>query len=644
MSPGHSDNAETTPEARLIAAIREPGGILARLERSAVARQERTALVGNKNCRFPRLSYREMFDLVAKVAAGLHALGLRRGDHIGLIAENSDLWLISDLACQSLGAVDVPRGADASAEEVEFCVGHAECVAAIVETGDLVPKLRSARQNLRQVVVLRGEAPPGTITIDAVIAQGEATLAQDPNLLARSRAAINPDDLATIIYTSGTTGNPKGVMLSHANLLQNVAIVPEVLHLAEGGKFLSFLPAWHSFERVLDYVVLDSGMEIHYSSKWTLREDFQRVRPEFVAGVPRLWETFHGTVMSGIEKLSRGKRRLVDFALSSSQRHAQITRLVRGESLDPQGGYKRPGPISKLGLSLERAAHWPGHWLAQKLVYTKLKKALGGSTRVIISGGGPLPAHVDEFYVQAGLPFLNGYGMTESSPVISVRVPERNILGTIGPPIPLTEVRIVDEQGKILGRGQRGVIQARGHQVMQGYFRNPTATKAALPGDGWLDTGDIGMLSERGDLIITGRAKDTIVLRGGENVEPEPLEATLTASPWIAEAVLVGHGEKTLAALLVPNTTNLREKFGLPNSVKEAEMAADPRIVQLLKDEVAARIAKKRGHRNFELVGRVHVLDRPFTIEEGTLTATMKKRRGAIEARYAELIQGLFSD
>jgi long-chain acyl-CoA synthetase len=260
----------------------------------------------------------------------------------------------------------------------------------------------------------------------------------------------------------------------------------------------------------------------------------------------------------------------------------------------------------------------------------------------MVSGGGPLPAHVDEFCTRAGLPLLNGYGLTESSPVISVRRPGRNVLGTIGPPCPLTEVRIVDESGRDIGRQKRGVIQARGPQIMRGYWQNEAASRHALPGDGWLDTGDVGMLSSEGDLIITGRAKDTLVLMGGENVEPESMEAAITSSPYISEALVVGHGQKTLAALLVPDSNALRSFLELAKDVPDLEVIRHPGTVEKLRREVADRISRSKGYRSFELIGRIHILERPFSVDDGTLTPTMKKKRSVIEERYAAAISSLF--
>lgn len=626
-----------------VSGIGTRGGIPGRLRSRLPARGDRTALVGNKACRDRTVTFAALFAEVERLAAGLLDLGLAAGDRIGLVGDNCDVWLVTDLALLSFGAVDVPRGGDASAAEVAFCVTHAGCRAAVVENAAQARKLGDARTGLEWVLVLKGEAPEGTIPLDDVLRRGDALLSRDPEAVRRRAAEVGNDDLATIIYTSGTTGNPKGVMLTHGNMLHNIRMVPEVLHLREGHRFLSFLPVWHSFERIIDYVCLDAGLELHYSSKWTLKEDFLRVRPHFVCGVPRLWETYYNGVMSALEKKPPAVRRFVHSMLECSRVRAAALRKARALHLTPDGAVARPTAGARLAAAVQAVLGFLPHLLADRLVYRRLRDAFGGRVMAMVSGGGPLPAHVDEFFVRAGLPLLNGYGLTESSPVISVRRPERNLLGSIGPPCPETEVRIVDDSGAELGCLARGVIQARGPQIMQGYWKNEAATARALPGGGWLDTGDVGMISSAGDLVITGRAKDTLVLMGGENVEPEPIEAAITSSPYIVEALVVGHGQKTLAALLVPDAAALRAHLGLAKDVPDVEVFLDPRTESRLREEVAARISKASGYRSFEMIGRVHVLDRPFSVDDGTLTPTFKKKRSVIEVRYQQIIAGLFS-
>ena len=633
----------TTPEA-LLAEINAGGGIPRRLRQAARRHQSHTALIGGRHARWDKLTYGELFEHVDAFAAGLKDLGVQHGDRIGLVAENSDRWLIVDLAILSLGAVDVPRGGDAPGSEVQFCLDHAGCNAAVVDTESQLEKLADLRDQLRFVLVLRGDAPKGTHSFDQILTRGQELLKQDKELAEREIANIAADDLATVIYTSGTTGNPKGVMLSHRNILHNIAVIPLVLGFPDRGRYISFLPSWHTFERTIEYVVLDHGMELHYSSKWSLKQDLPKIKPHFMVGVPRLWETFAAAVLGKVDSLGGFKGTLISSSLSASRQYVEARRRMRGLRTDDAGNIIRSGFFQMIGDSLICVTTFLPHLLADKLVYSRVRQSLGGNLEVAVSGGGPLPAHVDEFLTRAGVPLLNGYGLTESSPVICVRRRERNRLGTIGAPVPLTEVSIRDDGGSVLPEGKKGVIHAKGPQIMSGYHNNPDATNEALIGEGWLNTGDVGMLSNEGDVMITGRAKDTIVLRGGENIEPEPIEGHIASSPLIAEAMVVGHGEKVLGVLLVPDLDALRATMKADPGIADQEFAADPEVLARLKAEVVERISPNGGYRSYERIGRFAVLSQPFSVEDGTLTATMKKRRPIIEEMHGDLIKSLYAE
>lgn len=621
------------------------GGIAARLKAAAASRPDLPALIGNRRCRHERLTYRETFDLVDRFAAGLLERGVAHADRIGLVSESFDLWIVSDLALISLGAVDVPRGGDASADEIQFCLSHAGSRAAIVEGKEQLEKLGDLAQSLDFVIVLRSEdvaLDERIISFDQVLEAGDARLATDPGCIDAARDGVSSGDVATVIYTSGTTGNPKGVVLTHGNILHNLHCVPDVLDLQEGQRYLSFLPTWHIFERTLEYVVLDRGLELHYSSKWSLKQDFPKVRPTLVAAVPRVWEGFFSAIETGLAKKKPFVQKIVRGALEGSRVRTDTMRRLRGEALGKKLEQFRPSLGDRLSGLVLGVLLWLPHKIADALVYSKVRTATGGAITAGISGGGPLPDYVDEFINRAGVPLFNGYGLTETSPVLSVRMPSRNILGTIGQALPFTEFRIVDEQGQSMPVGERGVIQARGPQIMQGYHANESATSAALPGDGWFDTGDLGMLGPDGDLLIRGRAKDTIVLRGGENVEPEPIEAAINRSALIADCLLVGHGEKVLAALVVPAPDAVRSELGIVEA-DDAALARRDDVFARLKDEVTSAVSRANGYRNFEMIGHVAMLETPFNAEDGTATATLKKRRRVIEERYADLIASLYA-
>ncbi|MCB9831499.1 MAG: AMP-binding protein [Planctomycetes bacterium] len=574
-----------------------------------------------------------------RLAAGLARAGLAPDDRIGLVADNHDRWILADLGALAAGLVDVPRGADCSAEEAAFVIEHSGARALMIQDAALLESFWPALSRvagLELIIVMR----PGEPAIDP---GGRRLLVLD-DLLGEDELLVDRADeaLATIVYTSGTTGNPKGVRLRHGNILHNVRVLPDMVGLGPGDRYLSFLPTWHSFERTLEYCLLAAGSAIHYSDKARLRHDMPRVRPTIMAGVPRLWESLVASVLGKIERSSGPSRLIARALLAGSRRRCAARRQLMGLVPDATGRLPRArGP----GALLERLAALacaPLHALADRQVYARLREAMGGALRLVISGGGALPGHVDEFFDRAGLLLLNGYGLTETAPVVSLRDPKRNVLTTSGRRLAETSWRVMDEDGKKeLERGRKGVLWIRGPQVMEGYHQNPEATARVLR-DGWFCSGDLAILTEEDDLIICGRAKDTIVLRGGENVEPELVEAALVELALVQDLVVVGHGEKHLAALVVPDLESLRARLPELGPLDAPAAARDPRVGRLLHEEIRRRLAPARGWRIYEQVPRIALLPQGFSTEDGTLTLTLKKRRSVIEDRHADRIRALF--
>jgi long-chain acyl-CoA synthetase len=620
-------------------------GLASHLVERFRARGTMTVLEGNARCARERWTGDELADAVEAFAAGLFALGVRRGDRVALIADNHDLWLAGDLAVLALGAADVPRAADASPAEIAFVVEHSESRILLVEDQALWTRVAAEIDKAgrpRTVIVLKGPAPSGTLSFAEVSERGRAASAAARADFDAARRAVEPADLATIVYTSGTTGNPKGVMLTHANVLHNVRVLPSLVDITPDDKYLSFLPSWHTFERTFSYCVLAAGAVMTYSTKAALRKDLVRVRPTLVAGVPRLWETMTGSLLSKLEKAPRAAKAIARLALRASERYVLGVRRRRGQLVDERYSVAHATPMQIIAHAAAWPVIWPLHRLADALVYRKLRDATGGRIRFLVSGGGALPAHVDELINRAGICLLNGYGLTETAPVVSVRLPQRNILTTAGQPLPDTHFRVMDEEGaKDLGRRAKGVLWIKGPQIMQGYFKNADATTAVLR-DGWFNSGDLAVLTDQDDVIICGRMKDTVVLRGGENVEPETIEAELVRSPLIADAVVVGHAQKHLAALIVPNPDGIGQ--ALPQAGEAGGNLCTASVESLIRAEVSRLISPDRGYRVFERVPKIACLPEPFSVEAGTLTATMKKRRHVIEERYAAEIRRLFAD
>lgn len=517
------------------------------------------------------LTYAELWERVERLGSALLELGMRPGARVFLLSDNRLEWLICDLAALAIGCADVPRGGSSSPAELRRLLRHSEAELLIVESPRLLARLGELPP-LRAVVLMEGEAP-GALRL-------EELLRTSPHGFAERLERVRPEDLATILYTSGTTGEPKGVMLLQRNLVANLQQATEVLEIHPQDRFLAILPLWHAFERMVEYIALSRGAEVVYTDLRHLAQDLRRHRPTVFPAVPRIWEAI--------------------------ARRASLPRWMVWAGCQWR---RRRHPLSLLPFLV-----------GELLAFRRVRRALGGRLRLGISGGGSLPLEVDRLLLACGVTLLNGYGLSEASPIVSVRTPEHNALGTAGRPLPRTEVDV-----------REGVLWVRGPQVMAGYWRNPRATAEALR-EGWLNTGDLARITPEGDLVITGRAKDTIVLLGGENVEPEPLEELLCASPYIEDAVVVGQDRKQLAALIVPAEPLRRLPPGEAHEV--------------VRREVQRLVNRNPALRPEERIGPVALLERPLAEEtlqgEPLLTPTLKKRRFLIERRYRELIDRLY--
>lgn len=564
------------------------------------------------------VTFTQLVDDVTSLAAGLHGLGIRRGDRVGLLAENCYEWLLADLGTVYLGAIDVPRGSDTAPAEMAFILRHSGCVAAFVaddRTGAAVQAAQDSLPELRHVIALQPQtALPDALTLVELMRRGRELLGTAADELRAAADAVRPDDLLTIVYTSGTTADPKGVMLTHGNVLSNVRHVSDVLHITGADRFLSVLPAWHMYERIMDYLALAAGGQLVYSDRRHLKDDLRSVSPTVFAAVPRIWEMIHDGIVGQAHKLPGLKGRLLRATLA-------VCRQTGG------------GRAGLLGRCLHR--------LCGLTVLPKLQAFTGGRLRLAVSGGGSLPRHVDECLLGLGLPLLNGYGLTETSPVAAVRRPERNGPGHIGPPIPETQMEVRDQEGRRLAPGQVGVIWICGPQVMRGYYQSPEKTAAVLA-DGWFNSGDLGYVDAHGHFWITGRAKDTIVLVGGENVEPEPLEIAIKTSPLIEQAVVVGQDQKNLGAILVPNLDCLEQTVPRQQWDERAGWLAGAPVHRALRRELDRILTRDNGFRPVERVATFRVMLEPMTPENGLLTPTMKVRRHVVVERFGPILGAMF--
>lgn len=606
---------------------------------------------------FQPTSYRQMQEEIATLAAGFLELGVQRGDRIGLISDNRKEWLISDLAILGLGAADVPRGCDAVEQEIAYILSFSGCRLTVLENEKQLAKVLARKAELPELSIaimydsvadsVREQAAQKGITVlmyADLFETGRKRRLAKPGEYEEEVAKGQSSDMATIIYTSGTTGEPKGVMLSHGNFLHQCKTLPEVIDICPDEIWLSVLPVWHSFERLVQYAIIGVGAAIAYSKPVgsIMLADFQSIRPHWMASVPRIWESVKDGVYRNIRQASAVKKAIFSAFVAVGESWAVLRNMLLGRV--PDFGYRSRlfdilVPIIPLILIA------PARGLGELLVFRTIKKKLGGRFRAGISGGGAMPASVDVFFDTIGVRLLEGYGLTETAPVLALRPQRKPVMSTVGPALRGTEIKIVDEQGKDLGTGKKGLVWARGPQIMMGYYKKPELTAKVMKGDGWLDTGDIGMLTVNGYLKLTGRAKDTIVLRGGENVEPVPIEQRLNDSQYIKQSIVLGQDQRFLAALIVPDqdaVMNWAKENGVP-IVDYESLVTQPAVHELIEYEIAQAVNTKTGFKIFERVFRFDLLAQPF--ETGReLSAKQEMKRHTIAELYKHRIDKLFKD
>jgi long-chain acyl-CoA synthetase len=561
-------------------------------------------------------AHAEVAERARRISLGLEALGVVRGDRVGLMSENRPEWALVDWGCLCAGFTDVPIYPTLPAEQLIHPLNDAGVVVLFVSTAEQAAKAGTVRAQLatvRTIISFLDPVPPGA---DFSLAELEAAgaLLDTPERADAWKAtalAIAPDELATLIYTSGTTGLPKGVMLSHGNLASNCAALGRRLDLRAGDVALSFLPLSHVFERTGDYVLFAAGVSIAYAeSVDTITANMAEIRPQVAMCVPRLFEKMYARIVESA---------LGDGARPSEEARAHPARAERRADVRRRGG--TPGGL----LTVQ-------YRLAERLVFSRIRARLGGRLRFLISGGAPLAPAINTFFASAGLPILEGYGLTESSPVITMNTLDALRIGSVGQPIPGVEVTIADD----------GEILTRGPHVMPGYFNRPDETAEMIDADGWLHTGDIGVI-EDGFLRITDRKKDIIVTAGGKNIAPQPIENRLTLNPFISQAVMLGDGRRFPIVLVVPDWTQL-ESWAAQQRLAwtaRAELLATPLVVEKMAQEVQHTLT---GLASFEMPKRIGLLEHEFSVERGELTPKLSVRRRVIDQAYGALIEALYAE
>ncbi len=588
------------------------------------------------------VSYGTLLSSAASLALALERRGLRKGERVGLWADNSRRWILCDLAIQTAGAVNVPRGTDTPEAEVLEILLHSEASFVLVHDAKTLARLDRIRHQLpalREVAVLDPTGIAG-LTVDRLIEEGRRDDGGRAPTFAERAARIAPDDVATLIYTSGTTGRPKGVILTQANFAHQLEEIPAFLDIGPTDLFLSILPPWHIFERIVEYVALTQGAKLVYTDLRRFRQDLAEKRPTFVPSVPRVWESVHDAVRKALADGPPIRRAIFGSAYAVADARARLFDTAKGYTTRVNGV-----PVIQRGAAGAAAALlWPLDALLRRIAFKKVQALVGGRLRGAVVGGGKMPPHVDRFFRAIGVGVLVGYGLTETSPVVTVRRPRRNVLHTIGSCVPRVELEIRDPAtGRALPVGQIGVVCTRGPHVMRGYHKDPALTAKVIDKDGWFDTGDLGLVTRAGDLCFRGRQKETIVLAGGENVEPSRVEEVIAPSPLVAQVIVVGQDRKTLAVLVLPRAEEIEKRIAGTGALSPAALADRDDVLALVKAEVGRRTGPGSGLKPFEIVHRVALLPEALALENGCMTATLKPKRHEIVKRFADRIEKAYA-
>ncbi len=597
------------------------------------------------------VNYKNLYETGVNLATALIKLGVKSRDHVGLLADNRFEWILTDCAIQLCGAADVPRGTDVTDADIQYIIPHSGAKVVFVEHLEMLKKLQKNKKKLSKVkhIILmdkNAKAPAKVLHLYDLVEQGRKLREKGDRNVEKRVSQIKPDDLVTLIYTSGTTGTPKGVMLSHNNLISQ--LVEEIIPIDDTDRILSILPVWHIFERAFEMLAVSRGACTHYTNVRGLGEDIKLVKPTFMGSAPRLWESIYLKISDNVKAAAPIRQKLFNAAYFCSRMFQGSVFFLTSKKLDMEGRNFVVSLVLAVQAVLLAVVFAIPYFLLDLIVLKKLRGATGGQLKGSVSGGGALPLHVDEFFNYIGIPVLEGYGMTETSPVLAVRNFKKLVIGTVGPIFPKTQIRIIDlNSGEVIypnsarpgnGRGIKGEIHAKGPGIMLGYYKNPEATKRVLR-EGWMNTGDIGMVTFNDCVKIMGRSKDTVVLLGGENIEPVPLENRLTESPLIDQCMIVGQDQKNLAALVVPSMDGF-SRFGL-KAKNLAALAADPEAQKVIGQEIKSLVSAESGFKSFERVQDFRLLPKAFEVGN-EMTNLFKLKRHVITERYKKEIDSMY--
>ncbi|MBQ4077875.1 AMP-binding protein [bacterium] len=593
------------------------------------------------------MTYGELRKTMNLFATGLQALGIKKGDKVGLFAESNGMWMATSMAILKCGAVDVLRGSNAPIEELEYITAHSDCKGLVLRDEKLYYALKPFLEKFKLDFVIVTYVKN---TLDAknvkakVYSYGDILKLGEENTF--KPVKMKRSDDCTILYTSGTTGNPKGVLLSHENSIYQLEVVHDGFQSQPGEKTLQVLPIWHSYERIAQCYYASRGCNMHYTTLAGLKNDLATYDIDTFMSVPRIWEAIRLGVYQKLKQASPAMYNIFDFAVKTSISY-KIHKMYGERRITNKWNYHF---WSTVYHRVVRSFIKPLHILFYNTLYKKIKKAVGlDKIRASISGGGALSMQDELFYDAIGVNLRIGYGLTETAPVLTLRnVGDKNFLGCAGSPIAGTDLKVVDPKTfKPLPTFSKGLVIVKGPQIMKGYYKDPEATKKVMTEDGYFITGDLGWLTRDNNLVLVGRLKETIVLSSGENVEPVPIEEAILLSPYIDQIVLVGQDKSGIGALVVPskealekcgiNMKNIQSFKNSRNTLNHSELDA------LIKSEINTHIENKPNLRAFEKVKSFSVLDEGFSVDNGLMSATQKVKRNKVFEKYEEVIGSMYS-
>ena len=610
---------------------------------------------------FEPIKYRDLFQLGMDFAASLLMLGVQREEPIGLISDNRAEWLQADIGIMSIGAVDVPRGCDATIIDLEKILSITECKVVIAENNSQINKIISLKEKLPHIQKIITFEDKELVKDDVkqavqdsgielyyysnLITEGQKWRIEHKGEVEAELDKGTIEDTATIIFTSGTTGTPKGVMLSHKNFLTQLDEIVERIYLNPGDKALSVLPVWHVFEREVEYVIMIQAATICYSKPVgsILLADFKKFNPQVLPAVPRVFEAVYDGITKKMRKTGGIVNKMFNFFVGVAVIQKRMTRKMFNQNACFTSYFT---PLWWILFFIPWILLWPVYGLGNLLVFRKIKAMLGSNFRVGVAGGGAFPPKIDEFFWAIGVKVVEGYGLTETAPIVSVRPVAAPVFRTIGSPIRGVKARIVDPQdGFVLGRCKEGVLQIKGDTVMKGYYKNPEMTAKVMTVDGWLDTGDLAIFTIHDELQIKGRIKDTIVLRGGENLEPLPIEMKLAESRYIKAAVVVGQDKRYLGALILVNSDEVKtyaEENGIQYDTYENFLQSEV-VHKLFENEISNLVNSKTGFKMFERINKFVLITKDFEVGV-ELSAKQEIMRFRINDIYKKEIESMFPE